>query len=113
MSLVRQAWTKIMTRFNLSIVFLICFVGQSFSISPPSIIETQEDKTIVTLTIPYGKKYLEVHGVGLNNTFRDLHMAIIEYGLKDPEMILFQVEPNNIDTWMRAYDLTEELLRSL
>lgn len=110
---VRQVWTKIMTRYRLLIVLLICFVGQSFAISPPGITLTEEDKTIVTLTIPYGKKYLEVRGVGLNKTFHDLHMAIIEYGLKDPEMILFQVEPNNLDTWMRAYDLTEELLRSL
>ena len=113
MSQVQQVWIRIMVRYKLLIVLLICFACQTFAISPPGITLTEEDKTIVTLTIPYGKKFLEVHGVGLNKTFHDLHMAIIEYGLKDPEMILFQVEPNNVDTWMRAYDLTEELLRSL
>ncbi len=97
----------------LIIILLVISIDVAWSISPPSIVETAEDKTIVTLTIPHGKQWLEVHGVGLNKTFRDLHMAIIELGLPNPELVLFQVEPNNVDTWMRAYDLTEELLRAL
>jgi hypothetical protein len=72
-------------------------------------------REIVTIAVPYKDgQWLTIEGENepLEKIFDFAYLEIITRGL-NPGQIMFDVKPHNTEKWMKAYSLSEQLMKSL